>query len=228
MSMNRNPSVAEMFWLTSAAGPVVRTRGRKALWSWDGWRCGRRARPLRPTSAGVRSVGDQQPCLQRVSSARRRYRTLARQAETAAVLSLSRAQQAEPKATIGAFCNDTSLVSNLDDGHIMSRKIAAKQVDLAWVATGLPRRTPHELSHTFTTLAVQYGVPLKLVADRLDHAHSDWLADIFAHMTEKGNLQLAEAPRDVLNSPIPTSEPTSSQKARRGLQNPPAMPPSSP
>lgn len=151
---------------------------------------------------------------------RRSRRTLAIQPETAAALRVSQDQQAERKKAYGTFWSDTGLVFDRDGGDIMSPKFAAKQLDLACLAAGVPRRTPHELRHTFTTLAVQRGVPLKLIADRLGHANTDLIAEIYAHVTEAGDQLVAEALRDVLNPPIPTIEPASCLQDDAGSENP--------
>lgn len=59
------------------------------------------------------------------------------------------------------------------------RVYAAHRAALA--AAGLPFVTLHGLRHTFATLAVEGGVPMKLVQGALGHAHFAVTADVYAN-----------------------------------------------
>lgn len=140
---------------------------------------------------------------------RRSRRTLAIQPETAAALQALKADQERRQARYGSFWNDSGLVFDRGGGDMMLPRHAASQLEHACRQAGVPRHTPHEIRHTFTTLAVQRGVPLKLIADRLGHANTNLIADIYAHVTEEGDWQVSEALRSVLNPPNSASEPLS-------------------
>ena len=140
---------------------------------------------------------------------KRSRRTLTIQPETASSLRSWRAAQDARRATFGPYWQDTGLVFDRGGGDMMHTNFAADRLAEACVAAQVPRRTPHELRHTFTTLAAQRGVPLKLIADRLGHANTDLIAGIYAHVTEEGDLLVSEALRSVLNPPIPANEPAS-------------------
>lgn len=42
----------------------------------------------------------------------------------------------------------------------------------------------HDLRHTYATIALANGVPLKVVSERLGHANIGITADIYQHVTE--------------------------------------------
>ena len=48
--------------------------------------------------------------------------------------------------------------------------------------SGLPRIRFHDLRHTFATLALQAGVPLKVVSDILGHANISITGDTYSHV----------------------------------------------
>jgi integrase len=49
-------------------------------------------------------------------------------------------------------------------------------------SSGLPRIRFHDLRHTFATLALQAGVPLKVVSDILGHANISITGDTYSHV----------------------------------------------
>ncbi|QFP75411.1 tyrosine-type recombinase/integrase [Deinococcus sp. AJ005] len=48
--------------------------------------------------------------------------------------------------------------------------------------TALPRIAPHDLRHTYATLALRRGVPLAVVSKRLGHAKVSITNDIYRHV----------------------------------------------
>jgi len=50
--------------------------------------------------------------------------------------------------------------------------------------SGLPRIRLHDLRHTWATLALQNGVHVKVVQERLGHASATITLDIYSHVTE--------------------------------------------
>lgn len=151
---------------------------------------------------------------------RRGRRTLAIQPETAEALKALRIQQEERRVAYGDLWNDSGLVFSRDGGGLLLERHISKKLEAACAVAGVPRRTPHELRHTFTTLAAQRGVPLKLIADRLGHANTDLIAAVYAHVTEEGDLLVTEALRDILSPPIPTDEATPCQQDGVASENP--------
>ncbi len=65
-------------------------------------------------------------------------------------------------------------------------------------AAGLRRIRPHDLRHTYATLAIQAGVPLLAVSRQLRHASISTTADIYAHAVPGGNRAAAEVMEAIL------------------------------
>lgn len=58
------------------------------------------------------------------------------------------------------------------------------QLDAVILETGLPRITPHGLRHSYASLALQAGVPMKVVQETLGHASLAMTMDLYSHVTE--------------------------------------------
>lgn len=48
---------------------------------------------------------------------------------------------------------------------------------------GLPKIRPHDLRHTWATLALGAGVPLEVVSENLGHSTISVTADTYSHIT---------------------------------------------
>lgn len=151
---------------------------------------------------------------------RRSRRTLSIQPETADALRAWLRDQESRQAAFGSEWNDLNLVFDRNDGSLMHPKYAERRLAQACVAAGVPHLTPHALRHTFTTLAAQRGVPLKLIADRLGHANTNLIADVYAHATEEGDRLVTEALRDLLSPPISAFESEPCQESLEGGETP--------
>ena len=67
-------------------------------------------------------------------------------------------------------------------------------------AAGLRKIRPHDLRHTYATLAIQAGVPLLTVSRQLGHASISTTADIYGHAVPGGNQAAADVLEAVLTS----------------------------
>jgi integrase len=56
----------------------------------------------------------------------------------------------------------------------------------------LPRIRLHDLRHTWATLALAAGVPVKIVSERLGHATTSVTSDIYSHVTPTMGADAAE------------------------------------
>ncbi len=65
-------------------------------------------------------------------------------------------------------------------------------------AAGLRKIRPHDLRHTYATLAIQAGVPLLTVSRQLRHASISTTADIYAHAVPGSNRAAADALEAIL------------------------------
>ncbi|MFN2486440.1 MAG: tyrosine-type recombinase/integrase, partial [Acidimicrobiia bacterium] len=70
-----------------------------------------------------------------------------------------------------------------------------EQIIRGWVREGIRL---HDLRHTWATLALQQGVPLKVVSERLGHSSIAITADTYQHVTEGMDRDAAERVAQVL------------------------------
>jgi integrase len=77
-------------------------------------------------------------------------------------------------------------------------------------AAGIRKIRPHDLRHTYATLAIQAGVPLLTVSRQLGHASIAITADIYTHAVPGSNRAAAEALETILagNQTQPPRNPT--------------------
>lgn len=66
-------------------------------------------------------------------------------------------------------------------------------------AAGIRKVRPHDLRHTYATLAIMAGVPLLTVSRQLGHASIAITADVYAHAVPGGNRAAAEAMEEALS-----------------------------
>jgi integrase len=65
-------------------------------------------------------------------------------------------------------------------------------------AAGIRHIRPHDLRHTYATLAIQAGVPLLTVSRQLGHASFGITVDLYTHAVPGSNRAAAEALEAVL------------------------------
>ncbi len=65
-------------------------------------------------------------------------------------------------------------------------------------AAGIRKIRPHDLRHTYATLAIQAGVPLLTVSRQLGHASISTTADLYTHAVPGSNRAAAEALEAIL------------------------------
>ncbi len=66
------------------------------------------------------------------------------------------------------------------------------------LAAGIRKIRPHDLRHTYATLAIKAGVPLLTVSRQLGHGSIAITADVYAHDAPGGNRAAAEAMEAIL------------------------------
>jgi integrase len=91
------------------------------------------------------------------------------------------AQQRERSAAGGAW-EDSGLVFTREDGRLIHPDLLSK-----WFvrSVGEALLTPirfHDLRHTHASLALQAGVPAKVVSERLGHATVAFTLDVYSHV----------------------------------------------
>jgi len=109
---------------------------------------------------------------------------------TIAILRAWRATQNEERLLVGAGYQNGGFVFCKPDGtpyhpERFSREFDRKQEQFNRARAGepLPRLTLHGLRHTWATLALQAGIDIKIVSDRLNHLSISITREIYTHVT---------------------------------------------
>ncbi len=142
---------------------------------------------------------------------------------TLAMLRWWRAQQARERLAVGSVhtceteqfgCkldgyHDRDLVFSRPDGDYLHPERFSREFDRAQARynrahpdSTLPKITLHGLRHGWATLALEAGVPMKVVQDRLNHSSEAVTADIYTHV--RAPLQ-SDAAERVASMILPTS-----------------------
>lgn len=83
-----------------------------------------------------------------------------------------------------AWSNPDNLVFTNEIGQHLHHTTVYRHFKKYAEAIGLPDSRFHDMRHTFATLSIQEGVPLKKVSSDLGHATAAFTADVYAHVTE--------------------------------------------
>jgi len=110
-------------------------------------------------------------------------RTVPLASQTVAALKAHRAQQTSEKLAIGpGNYHDHDLVFAAADGAPLDPESVSLVFDRRVRKSGLPRIRLHDLRHTWATLALQAGVPVKVVSEILGHASVSITYDVYSHV----------------------------------------------
>ena len=83
-----------------------------------------------------------------------------------------------------AWANPDDLVFTNELGQHLHHTTVYRHFKKCAETIGLPDSRFHDLRHTFATLSIQEGVPLKKVSADLGHATAAFTADVYAHITD--------------------------------------------
>lgn len=111
---------------------------------------------------------------------------------TVAVLKTWKAHQAQEKLILGVGYQDHGLVFCHPDGRPYHPERFSREFDRMVERLAVRRIRLHDLRHTWASLALQAGVPLKVVSERLGHATSAVTADIYSHVSPGMQMDAAE------------------------------------
>lgn len=111
---------------------------------------------------------------------------------TVGVLRAQRAAQAAERLAIGAGYQDHGLVFCHPDGRPYHPERFSREFDRMVERLGMRRIRTHDLRHTWATLALRAGVPLKVVSERLGHATTAVTADTYSHVAPGMQTDAAE------------------------------------
>jgi integrase len=123
----------------------------------------------------------------------RSRRRIALDPATIATLRRHRAAQAEERLAAGElWVDDNDLVFRQQDGAPMHPDVLTRRFKRLAADAGLRRlRGPHNLRHTWATLALQAGIHPKVVSDRLGHATIAITIDTYSHVIPALGLDAA-------------------------------------
>lgn len=125
--------------------------------------------------------GRPQPSEPKTAAGRRR---IALDDTTVAALQEHRDRQNGEREFFGDSYQDGGWVFSWPDGRPYSPDWIGKRYRELVRATDLPYIRFHDLRHTWATLAVEAGIPAKVVADRLGHAGIAITLDTYTHHIE--------------------------------------------
>ncbi|MCA1705513.1 MAG: tyrosine-type recombinase/integrase, partial [Actinobacteria bacterium] len=118
---------------------------------------------------------------------------------TMAIVRSWRARQNEERLLVGPGYEDLDLAFCHPDGRPyqpdrVSREFLRKQAQYnrANPDQPLPRLVLHGLRHTWATLALQEGIDIKIVSDRLNHSSTHVTREIYTHVTPPMQSDAAE------------------------------------
>ena len=117
---------------------------------------------------------------------------------TIAALKAWKSRKAAERLALGAGYEDSGLVFCRRDGRPFNPKLFSREFDRRVARFGLPRIRLHDLRHTWATLALEAGVPVKVVAERLGHATTAITSDVYSHVTPPMQAGAAEAVADLI------------------------------
>jgi len=102
--------------------------------------------------------------------------------ETVASLRAHRKQQLTEKMSLGPDYLESDLVFRREDGTLVHPSTLSRRFGKLVRQTQLPEIRLHDLRHTFATLALQAGVPVKVVSEILGHASVTITYDTYSHV----------------------------------------------
>jgi integrase len=121
-------------------------------------------------------------------------RTIALDAATTAALKSHRTRQVAERLKAGsAWRNEHDLVFCREDGTLLRPNWVTTTFQRTATKQGLEAIGPHGLRHTWATLALQAGVPAKVVSERLGHSSVGMTLDRYSHVLPTMQEDAAEA-----------------------------------
>jgi len=120
-------------------------------------------------------------------------RLIALDRATVAVLGSHRLRQLEERLAAGDVYTDRGLVFCNEIGDPVNPDWFTRTTKTLSQAAGVPVLTPHKAArHTWATLALEAGIPAKVVAERLGHASVSTTLDRYSHVIEGMDRGAAE------------------------------------
>jgi integrase len=126
-------------------------------------------------------------------------RTIAVDPVTVDALKAHHTQQSAEKLRAGEVYQDRDMVFCNEVGDPVSPDWFTRTTKSLATEAGVPPLTPHAAGrHTMATLALESGVPAKVVAERLGHASITTTLDRYSHVTEGMDRDAASTVADLI------------------------------
>lgn len=120
-------------------------------------------------------------------------RTIALPGATITTLVRHKTDQERRRQEYGAGWVAGLLVFDRGDGQFITPSTIKDRFDRLITAVGLPRIRFHDLRHTSATIALEHGVGIKILAERLGHSSPTLTLTRYAHVTETAQRAAATA-----------------------------------
>jgi integrase len=124
--------------------------------------------------------------------------------DTVAILRRHQEMQDVERSAWGPAWNDAGLVFTREDGRALRPEYATRHFQALAQQSGLPAIRLHDLRHTNASLALEAGVEMKVVSDRLGHSQISVTADLYTHVSRSLGNAAAEQIAGVLRTPSQT------------------------
>ena len=119
-------------------------------------------------------------------------RLVALDPETVKALKSLKAIQASEKLAWGAAYKGEDLIFVKEDGSPVHPRVITRMFQRIAKDQGLPKIPVHGLRHSYATAALEAGVPLKVVSERLGHSSIRVTGDIYSHVRPEVDMAAAE------------------------------------
>lgn len=129
---------------------------------------------------------------QRRTKTKSSKRRIALDGQTVAKLREHRLRQLEERVAWGEGYTDMGVVFTREDGTLIRPVWVTRRFEVLRTEAGLPRIRLHDLRHTWATLALVAGVPMKIVQERLGHSSITITSDLYSHIVEGLDRDAAE------------------------------------
>lgn len=127
------------------------------------------------------------------TKSRRSRRVIALDPTTVAVLRAHRKAQAEERLAAGPLWTDLDLCFTNEIGEPMKPDTFTRTWKRLAIGAGVPALTPHPgARHSWATLALEGGVPIRIVQEQLGHSSIAITADVYQHVSEDLSREAVE------------------------------------
>ena len=125
-------------------------------------------------------------------------KTIAIDSRTVAALRRWRAEQDGIRTLRGPDYEGGDLVFTTEFGRPLHPQNLVDLIERYAADAGVPRITFHDLRHTYATAALEGGVPMKVVSERIGHSNVSFTMATYAHVRSDADHEAAQQAADFL------------------------------